>query len=160
ANPEIANLPNWVVALVAAGGLAAALSTAAGLLLVISTSISHDLIKKQLAPAISDKKELWIARFSALLAVLVAGHFGLRPPGFLAAVVALAFGAAAAAFFRAILMGICSRRMNREGASGGTVGGLRITCCYIARFQLGWMGSPETATAAHWWWGISPEGFG
>ena len=160
ANPEIANLPNWVVALVAAGGLAAALSTAAGLLLVISTSISHDLIKKQLAPAISDKKELWIARFSALLAVLVAGYFGIHPPGFVASVVALAFGLAAASFFPAILMGIFSKRMNREGAIAGMVAGLGITCYYIARFKLGWIGSPETSTAAHWWWGISPEGFG
>lgn len=160
ANPEIANLPNWVVALVAAGGLAAALSTAAGLLLVISTSISHDLIKKQLAPAISDKKELWIARFSALLAVLVAGYFGIHPPGFVASVVALAFGLAAASFFPVIVMGIFSKRMNREGAIAGMVAGLGITCYYIARFKLGWIGSPETSTEAHWWWGISPEGFG
>lgn len=160
ANPEIANLPNWVVALVAAGGLAAALSTAAGLLLVISTSISHDLIKKQLAPAISDKKELWIARFSALFAVLIAGYFGIHPPGFVASVVALAFGLAAASFFPAIVMGIFSKRMNREGAIAGMVAGLAITCYYIARFKLGWIGSPETSTEAHWWWGISPEGFG
>src|SRR5690606_37584877 len=160
ANPEIANLPNWVVALVAAGGLAAALSTAAGLLLVISTSISHDLIKKQLAPAISDKKELWIARFSALLAVMVAVSFGIHPPGFVASVVALAFGLAAASFFPVIVMGIFSKRMNREGAIAGMVAGLGITCYYIARFKLGWIGSPETSTEAHWWWGISPEGFG
>lgn len=160
ANPEIANLPNWVIALVAAGGLAAALSTAAGLLLVISTSISHDLIKKQLAPEISDRKELWIARFSSLLAVIVAGYFGIHPPGFVASVVALAFGLAAASFFPAIVMGIFSKRMNREGAIAGMVGGLGITCYYIARFKLGWIGNPETATEEHWWWGISPEGFG
>ncbi|MEE1963237.1 sodium:solute symporter family protein [Allomuricauda taeanensis] len=160
ANPEIANLPNWVIALVAAGGLAAALSTAAGLLLVISTSISHDLIKKQIAPDISDKKELWIARFSALLAVIVAGYFGIHPPGFVASVVALAFGLAASSFFPAIVMGIFSKRMNREGAISGMVAGLSITCYYIARFKLGWIGNPETATEANWWWGISPEGFG
>lgn len=160
ANPEIANLPNWVIALVAAGGLAAALSTAAGLLLVISTSISHDLIKKQLAPAISDKKELWIARFSALLAVIVAGYFGIHPPGFVASVVALAFGLAAASFFPAIILGIFSKRMNREGAIAGMVSGLAITCYYIARFKLGWIGEAQGATKEHWWWGISPEGFG
>ncbi|NAY91189.1 cation acetate symporter [Muricauda sp. JGD-17] len=160
ANPEIAGLPNWVIALVAAGGLAAALSTAAGLLLVISTSISHDLIKKQLAPDISDKKELWIARFSALLAVVVAGYFGIHPPGFVASVVALAFGLAASSFFPAIVMGIFSKRMNREGAIAGMVAGLGITCYYIARFKLGWVGQEETSKAEHWWWGISPEGFG
>jgi len=160
ANPEIANLPNWVIALVAAGGLAAALSTAAGLLLVISTSISHDLIKKQLAPYITDKKELWIARFSSVLAVLVAGYFGIHPPGFVASVVALAFGLAAASFFPAIVMGIFSKRMNREGAIAGMVTGLAITCYYIARFKLGWIGEPGTTTKEHWWWGISPEGFG
>ncbi|MEZ4811276.1 MAG: sodium:solute symporter family protein [Allomuricauda sp.] len=160
ANPEIAGLPNWIIALVAAGGLAAALSTAAGLLLVISTSISHDLIKKQLAPDISDKRELWIARFSAVLAVIVAGYFGIHPPGFVASVVALAFGLAASSFFPAIVMGIFSKRMNREGAIAGMVAGLGITCYYIARFKLGWIGNPETSTAADWWWGISPEGFG
>ncbi|WP_222983966.1 sodium:solute symporter family protein [Flagellimonas meishanensis] len=160
ANPEIAGLPDWVIALVAAGGLAAALSTAAGLLLVISTSISHDLIKKQLAPGISDKKELWIARFSALAAVVVAGYFGINPPGFVASVVALAFGLAASSFFPAIVMGIFSKRMNREGAIVGMVVGLGITCYYIARFKLGWIGQPETSTEAYWWWGISPEGFG
>ena len=160
ANPEIAGLPNWIIALVAAGGLAAALSTAAGLLLVISTSISHDLIKKQIAPDISDKKELWVARFSALLAVVVAGYFGIHPPGFVASVTALAFGLAASSFFPAIIMGIFSKRMNREGAITGMVAGLGITCYYIARFKLGWIGNPETSTQEHWWWGISPEGFG
>ena len=160
ANPEIANLPNWVVALVAAGGLAAALSTAAGLLLVISTSISHDLIKKQLFPNISDKRELWIARFSSLLAVTVAGYFGINPPDFVASVVALAFGLAASSFFPAIVMGIFSKRMNKEGAITGMITGLVITIYYIARFKLGWIGSPETSTQDDWWFGISPEGFG
>lgn len=160
ANPEIANLPNWVVALVGAGGLAAALSTAAGLLLVISTSISHDLLKKQIAPNISDKQELLWARVSAILAVVVAGYFGIHPPGFVASVVALAFGLAAASFFPAILLGIFTKTMNKEGAISGMVTGLAITIYYIARFKLGWIGDPETSTADHWWFGISPEGFG
>ena len=160
ANPEIAGLPNWIIALVAAGGLAAALSTAAGLLLVISTSISHDLIKKQFAPDISDKKELMIARTSSLFAVVVAGYFGINPPGFVASVVALAFGLAASSFFPAIVMGIFSKRMNREGAITGMIIGLAITSYYIARFRLGWIGNPETSTEADWWFGISPEGFG
>ncbi len=160
ANPEIAGLPNWIIALVAAGGLAAALSTAAGLLLVISTSISHDLIKKQFAPDISDKKELLIARLAAVLAVTVAGYFGIHPPGFVASVVALAFGLAASSFFPAIVMGIFSKRMNREGAITGMIAGLAITTYYIARFKLGWIGNPETSTAKDWWFGISPEGFG
>ncbi|WP_420322334.1 sodium:solute symporter family protein [Flagellimonas sp.] len=160
ANPEIAGLPNWIIALVAAGGLAAALSTAAGLLLVISTSISHDLIKKQFAPDISDKKELLIARLAAVLAVTVAGYFGIHPPGFVASVVALAFGLAASSFFPAIVMGIFSKRMNREGAITGMIAGLGITTYYIARFKLGWIGDPETSTSNDWWFGISPEGFG
>jgi len=158
ANPEIARLPNWVVALVAAGGLAAALSTAAGLLLVISTSIAHDLIKKQLAPGISDKTQLWFARGAAGLAVIVAGYFGINPPGFVAAVVALAFGLAAASFFPAIIMGIFYKRMNKEGAIAGMVAGLSITLFYMMRYKLGWIGGPTTAD--DWWWGISPEGFG
>ena len=160
ANPEIAGLPSWVIALVAAGGLAAALSTAAGLLLVISTSISHDLIKKQLTKDISDRKELLIARLSAVLAVVVAGYFGINPPGFVASVVALAFGLAASSFFPAIVMGIFSKRMNREGAISGMVAGLAITTYYIARFKLGWIGNPETSGTNNWWFGISPEGFG
>lgn len=160
ANPEIANLPNWVIALVAAGGLAAALSTAAGLLLVISTSVAHDLLKKQIAPNISEKAELWAARGAAVLAVVVAGYFGINPPGFVAAVVALAFGLAAASFFPAIVMGIFSKRMNKEGAIAGMIVGLGITLYYMARFKLGWIGNPETATPDHWWFGISPEGFG
>jgi cation/acetate symporter len=160
ANPEIANLPNWVIALVAAGGLAAALSTAAGLLLVISTSISHDLIKKQIAPKISEKGELLWARLAAVVAVVVAGYFGIHPPGFVASVVALAFGLAAASFFPAIIMGIFNKRMNKEGAIAGLISGLVITMFYIAKFKLGWIGSPETSTPAHWWFGVSPEGFG
>ncbi|WP_306643844.1 sodium:solute symporter family protein [Sanyastnella coralliicola] len=160
ANPEIAGLPNWVIALVAAGGLAAALSTAAGLLLVISTSVSHDLIKKQIAPNISDKGELLWARVAAVAAVVVAGYFGINPPGFVASVVALAFGLAAASFFPAIILGIFNKRMNKEGAIAGMVGGLLITCYYIARFKLHWIGDPETSGADHWWFGISPEGFG
>ncbi|WP_340202477.1 VC_2705 family sodium/solute symporter [Ascidiimonas sp. W6] len=160
ANPEIAQLPNWVVALVAAGGLAAALSTAAGLLLVISTSVSHDLIKKQFFPRISDKKELLIARLSSIVAVIVAGYFGIHPPGFVASVVALAFGLAASSFFPAIVMGIFSKRMNKEGAISGMISGLGFTIYYIARFKLGWIGNLETNGPDHWWFGISPEGFG
>lgn len=158
ANPEIAQLPNWVVALVAAGGLAAALSTAAGLLLVISTSVSHDLIKKQLAPNISDKGELLAARGAAFLAVCVAGYFGINPPGFVAAVVALAFGLAAASFFPAIVLGIFYKRMNKEGAVAGMIAGLGVTLFYMIKYKLGWIGEPTTAE--DWWFGISPEGFG
>ncbi|CAD5291236.1 MULTISPECIES: sodium:solute symporter family protein [unclassified Imperialibacter] len=158
ANPEIARLPNWVIALVAAGGLAAALSTAAGLLLVISTSIAHDLIKKQIAPGLTDKNQLWFARGAALLAVIVAGYFGINPPGFVAAVVALAFGLAAASFFPAIIMGIFYKRMNKEGAIAGMIAGLSITLFYMMRYKLGWIGGPTTP--ADWWFGISPEGFG
>jgi len=157
ANPEIARLPDWVIALVAAGGLAAALSTAAGLLLVISTSIAHDLIKKQIKPDITEKQELIWARISAAVAVLVAGYFGLHPPGFVAATVALAFGLAAASFFPAILLGIFDKRMNREGAISGMVTGMLLMIFYIMRFKLGVFG--ET-TQEQWWFGISPEGFG
>jgi cation/acetate symporter len=160
ANPEIAGLPNWVVALVGAGGLAAALSTAAGLLLVISTSVSHDLLKKQIAPNISDKQELMWARIAAIIAVVVAGYFGINPPGFVASVVALSFGLAAASFFPAILLGIFTKKMNKEGAISGMVSGLLITMYYIARFKLHWIGDDATSTSADWWWGISPEGFG
>lgn len=160
ANPEIAGLPNWVVALVGAGGLAAALSTAAGLLLVISTSVSHDLLKKQIAPNISDKQELMWARIAAIIAVVVAGYFGINPPGFVASVVALAFGLAAASFFPAILLGIFTKTMNKEGAIAGMISGLAITMYYIARFKLHWIGDDATSTSADWWWGISPEGFG
>ncbi|MGI9544606.1 MAG: sodium:solute symporter family protein [Cyclobacteriaceae bacterium] len=157
ANPEIAALPNWVVALVAAGGLAAALSTAAGLLLVISTSVSHDLVKKQFNPSISDKQELWIARGAAAVAVLIAGYFGINPPGYVAAVVALAFGLAAASFFPAIILGIFYTRMNKEGAIAGMIVGLCSMIYYILKFKFGLLGG---GTQDDWWWGISPEGFG
>ena len=160
ANPEIANLPNWVVALVGAGGLAAALSTAAGLLLVISSSISHDLLKKQLMPKISEKGELLAARIAAAAAVVVAGYFGIHPPGFVASVVALAFGLAAATFFPAIIMGIFSKRMNKEGAIAGMVTGLLITLYYIARFKLHWIGNEAADGPDALWFGVSPEGFG
>ena len=157
ANPEIANLPNWIVALVAAGGLAAALSTAAGLLLVISTSISHDLIKKQINPEISEKGELVWARLSAGFAVVVAGYFGINPPGFVAATVALAFGLAAASFFPAIILGIFDKRMNRQGAISGMVIGILLMLFYMVKFKLGLLGG---GTQEDWWFGISPEGFG
>lgn len=156
ANPEIAQLPNWVIALVAAGGLAAALSTAAGLLLVISTSISHDVIKKAINPDISDKGELWVARFAAGFAVLVAGYFGINPPGYVAAVVALAFGLAASSFFPAIILGIFYKRLNKEGAVAGMVTGLLFTSLYILYFKFL---NPEFGPDK-WLWGISPEGIG
>lgn len=157
ANPEIANLPGWVIALVAAGGLAAALSTAAGLLLVISTSISHDLLKKTIAKNLTDKQELFAARLSAAAAVVVAGYFGLHPPAFVAQVVAFAFGLAAASIFPALFMGIFVRGMNKEGAIAGMVSGLVFTFVYIAAFKFWW---PEMNVAEHWWFGISPEGIG
>ena len=159
ANPEIAGLPSWVIALVAAGGLAAALSTAAGLLLVISTSLSHDLIKKQIKPDISEKSELVWARIGAGLAVLIAGYFGINPPGFVAATVALAFGLAAASFFPAIILGIFDKRMNREGAISGMIVGITLMFGYMAVFKLGWF-VPEIPAPSAWWLGISPEGFG
>ncbi len=157
ANPEIAQLPAWVIALVAAGGLAAALSTAAGLLLVISTSISHDLMKKIVLPAISDKQELMFARISAALAIAIAGYFGIHPPGFVAQVVAFAFGLAASSFFPVILMGIFSKRMNKEGAIAGMVTGIGFTASYIIYFKFI---NPGANTPANWWFGISPEGIG
>jgi len=157
ANPEIAGLPNWVVALVAAGGLAAALSTAAGLLLVISTAISRDLLKNALAPNISEKRELLYARISAVFAVVVAGYFGVNPPGFVAEVVAFAFGLAAASFFPIIIMGIFSKRMNKEGAIAGMIIGLIFTLGYLIYFKFM---NPELNNKDHWWFGISPEGIG
>ncbi|MEH6658636.1 sodium:solute symporter family protein [Leeuwenhoekiella marinoflava] len=160
ANPEIAQLPAWVIALVAAGGLAAALSTAAGLLLVISTSVSHDLIKKQLKPDISDKGELLAARLSILVAVIVAGLFGIYPPGFVAAVVALAFGLAAASFFPAIVLGIFDKRMNKQGAISGMVVGIILMLFYMIRFKTGLIGVLEPLPESKWWFGTSPEGFG
>jgi cation/acetate symporter len=154
ANPEIAKLPAWVIALVVAGGLAAALSTAAGLLLVISTSISHDVLKKWLRPDISEKNELRAARIAIAVAVVVAGYFGINPPGFVAQVVAWAFGLAAASFFPAILLGIFSKRMNMQGAIAGMITGLVFTGVYIWYFKYGG-GKPES-----YWFGISPEGIG
>ncbi len=160
ANPEIANLPNWVIALVAAGGLAAALSTAAGLLLVISTSISHDLIKKQLKPNISEKGELMAARIAILGAILVAGYFGINPPGFVAAVVALAFGLAAASFFPAIILGIFDKRMNRQGAVAGMIVGIVLMLVYMIVYKTGLIGVMDPRPKSEWWFGTSPEGFG
>ena len=157
ANPEIAQLPNWVIALLAAGAIAAALSTAAGLLLVISSSISHDLIKRMVKPDISDKGELIAARISAFFAVLLAGYFGINPPDFVAATVALAFGLAAASFFPAIVLGIFYKKMNKEGAIYGMLIGILSMLFYMTKFKFGWFGGggPED-----WWFGISPEGFG
>lgn len=159
ANPEIANLPAWIIALVAAGGLAAALSTAAGLLLVISTAISRDLIKMQIQPNISEKRELMWARLGALFAVLVAGYFGINPPDFVAATVALAFGLAAASFFPAIVLGIFDKRMNREGAISGMIVGITLMFAYMAIYKLGWFVDQKPPESS-WWFGISPEGFG
>ena len=157
ANPEIAQLPNWVIALLAAGAIAAALSTAAGLLLVISSSISHDLIKRMVKPDISDKGELIAARISAFFAILLAGYFGINPPDFVAATVALAFGLAAASFFPAIVLGIFYKKMNKEGAISGMLIGILSMLFYMTKFKFGWFGGggPED-----WWFGISPEGFG
>lgn len=160
ANPEIANLPNWVIALVAAGGIAAALSTAAGLLLVISTSISHDLIKKQLKPNISDKGELMWARGAIVVAIIIAGLFGIYPPGFVAAVVALAFGLAAASFFPAIILGIFDKRMNRQGAVAGMIVGITLMLFYMIVYKTGLIGVMDPRPASEWWFGTSPEGFG
>ena len=163
ANPEIAQLPNWVIALVAAGALAAALSTAAGLLLVISSSVSHDLIKKMVNPNISEKNELWAARGSATVAVIIAGYFGINPPGFVAAVVALAFGLAAASFFPAIILGIFYKKMNKEGAIAGMIVGLLLMLFYMLKFKFGLFDGGKEAVAGlkeSWWFGISPEGFG
>ncbi len=157
ANPEIANLPNWVVGLVAAGGLAAALSTAAGLLLVVSTSVSHDLLKRGFKPDITERGELIAARVAAGVAVLIAGYLGLDPPGFVAEVVAFAFGLAASSFFPVLLMGVFSKRMNREGAVLGMIAGITLTASYIVYFKFV---NPAANTAEHWWFGISPEGIG
>lgn len=159
ANPEIAKLPNWIIALVAAGALAAALSTAAGLLLVISSSVSHDLIKKMINPNISEKGELIAARLSAVIAVCVAGYFGINPPGFVAATVALAFGLAAASFFPAIILGIFYKKMNKEGAIAGMVVGITTMLLYMIKYRLGWF-DDAVPDKSEWWFGISPEGFG
>lgn len=163
ANPEIANLPPWVIALVAAGGLAAALSTAAGLLLVISASVSHDLFKNVFYPNINEKQELVAARLAAVGAVCVAGYFGINPPGFVAAVVALAFGLAAASFFPAIILGIFYKKMNKEGAISGMIVGISLMIFYMLKFKFGIFDGGKAAVAglkANWWFGISPEGFG
>ncbi len=157
ANPEIAQLPNWVIALLAAGALAAALSTAAGLLLVISSAVSHDLLKKMVMPKISERGELIAARFAATGAVCLAGYFGINPPGFVAATVALAFGLAASSFFPAILLGIFSKRINKEGAISGMLVGVFLMLFYMLKFKFGWFGG---GTKTDWWFGISPEGFG
>jgi cation/acetate symporter len=157
ANPEIARLPDWVVGLVAAGGLAAALSTAAGLLLVISTSVAHDLLKRTVLPAITEHGELLTARTAAGIAVLVAGYFGINPPGFVAQVVAFAFGLAAASFFPAIILGIFTKRTNTYGAVAGMLAGLAFTASYIVYFKFT---HPELNSPEHWWLGVSPEGIG
>ena len=157
ANPEIAKLPNWVIALVAAGALAAALSTAAGLLLVISASISHDLMKKTLMPKINDRQELLFARTAAAVAIIVAGLFGIYPPGFVAQVVAFAFGLAASTIFPVLFLGIFYKRLNKEGAIAGMLSGLIVTSSYIIFFKFI---NPELNTAENWMFGISPEGFG
>lgn len=154
ANPEIAQLPAWVVALVAAGGLAAALSTAAGLLLVISSSVSHDLLKSIYKPDMTEKQELFAARVAAGVAVVIAGYFGINPPDYVAALVAFAFGLAASSFFPAIILGIFSKRVNKEGAISGMVCGIGFTASYIIYFKF--LGG----TSDQWLWGISPEGIG
>jgi len=157
ANPEIANLPGWVIGLVAAGGLAAALSTAAGLLLVISTSVARDLLKKGFMPDISEKRELLTARITAGVAVIIAGYFGIDPPGFVAQVVAFAFGLAAASFFPVIILGIFTKWMNKYGAISGMISGIMFTAGYIIFFKFI---SPELNSSEYWLWGISPEGIG
>ena len=157
ANPEIAQLPNWVIALLAAGALAAALSTAAGLLLVISSAVSHDLLKKILVPNISERVELIAARLAATAAVCMAGYFGVNPPGFVAATVALAFGLAASSFFPAILLGIFSKRINKEGVICGMLVGILTMLFYMLKFKFGWFGG---GLKEDWWFGVSPEGFG
>lgn len=157
ANPEIAGLPNWVVALVAAGALAAALSTAAGLLLVISTSVAHDFLKRTFMPQITEKQELLYARCSIFVAVLIAGYFGINPPAYVAQVVAFAFGLAAASFFPAIVLGIFNKRMNKEGAIAGMIVGFSFTALYIIYFRFI---NPAADNAASWLFGISPEGIG
>lgn len=160
ANPEIAQLPDWVIALVAAGGIAAALSTAAGLLLVISTSISHDLLKRNLMPRITDKQELLAARLAAAVAIIVAGYLGINPPGFVAEVVAFAFGLAAASFFPAIILGIFYKKMNKEGAIAGMLAGIIFTVGYILYFKGIFITPLAENKPENWLFGISPEGIG
>ena len=157
ANPEIAQLPGWVIALVAAGGLAAALSTAAGLLLVISSSVSHDLLKKTYMPKITERQELRYARISAAVAIGIAGIFGIYPPAFVAQVVAFAFGLAAATFFPALFLGIFYKRLNKEGAIAGMITGLIFTASYIIYFKFM---NPDVNNTESWFMGVSPEGVG
>ncbi len=157
ANPEIAQLPGWVIALVAAGGLAAALSTAAGLLLVISSSVSHDLLKKTYMPQITERQELRFARISAAIAIGIAGIFGIYPPAFVAQVVAFAFGLAAATFFPALFLGIFYKRLNKEGAIAGMITGLIFTASYIIYFKFI---NPDINNTESWFMGVSPEGVG
>jgi len=163
ANPAIANLPNWVIALVAAGGLAAALSTAAGLLLAISSSISHDLMKGILTPDLSEKKELMASRIVMTISVMVAGYLGLNPPGFAAGTVALAFGLAASSIFPALMMGIFAKKMNSKAAISGMVAGIGITMLYVFQHK-GIMFVPGTSFLGsmepNWFLGISPNAFG
>lgn len=163
ANPEIANLPSWVIGLIAAGGLAAALSTAAGLLLAISSAISHDLIKKTIKPDINDKGELMAARISMTIAIVVATYLGMNPPGFTAQVVAVAFGIAASSLFPALMMGIFSKRINSTGATAGMIAGLSATCIYVFLY-MGWFFIPGTNSfenvEANWILGVSPLSFG
>lgn len=163
ANPEIANLPSWVIGLIAAGGLAAALSTAAGLLLAISSAISHDLIKKTIKPDINDKGELMAARISMTIAIVVATYLGMNPPGFTAQVVAVAFGIAVSSLFPALMMGIFSKRINSTGATAGMIAGLSATCIYVFLY-MGWFFIPGTNSfknvEANWILGVSPLSFG
>jgi cation/acetate symporter len=163
ANPEIARLPNWVTALVAAGAIAAALSTAAGLLLAIASAISHDLLKGMIAPKISPETELLAARIAMGFAIVLAGYLGLNPPGFAAQVVALAFGLAAASLFPTLMMGIFSKRINKEGAIAGMLVGVIVTSVYVFLYK-GWFFIPGTAplpdTPDGWFFGINPLGFG
>jgi cation/acetate symporter len=160
ANPEIAGLPDWVIALVAAGAIAAALSTAAGLLLVISAAVSHDILKGLLTPRISERGELFAGRVSAAVAILIAGYLGIEPPGFVAQVVAFAFGLAAASLFPAILLGIFSVRVNKHGAIAGMLTGLLFTLGYIVYFKGVFVAPLAENVAANWLFGISPEGIG
>lgn len=157
ANPEIANLPNWVIALIAAGGIAAALSTAAGLLLVISSSISHDIVKGIVLPDISEKNELMVGRIAAAIAIMIAGYLGANPPGFVAQVVALAFGLAASSLFPVILLGIFYKKTNRAGAISGMLSGIIFTLTYIIYFKFMHL---ELNNSDNWFLGISPEGIG
>lgn len=157
ANPEIANLPNWVIALVAAGGIAAALSTSAGLLLVISTSVSHDLLKRNLMPQITDRQELFYARLAAAMGICIAGYLGINPPGFVAQVVAFAFGLAASSFFPAIIMGIFFKKMNKQGAIAGMLSGILFTAAYIIYFKFI---NPAANVPDNWLFSVSPEGIG